>query len=88
MTTDWADPELWPSYGHGCWLCHLGGPEIRLSHTALCFHCFSRWFPGWEENRIWDWLIRQTEKAQRRVKEPECRQLVLILEIPEAVRCP
>jgi len=36
---------------------------VVLDHSACCFSCLCRAFPGWDDRRVADWLIRQAELA-------------------------
>jgi hypothetical protein len=64
---------------------------VRLSHTRICFSCLARSFPGWPDEWIQDWLLRQAaarlaQNARMERRQPEGWQLELRL--PEGNRDP
>lgn len=66
----WRDPEFWGPRGRGCARCHERPPVVwGLPCGALCFPCLAACFPGWDEERLIQWLggqqatrIRQEER--------------------------
>ena len=82
----WVGPEWRWLDGQGCWFCSWERPVVRLSHTRICFSCLSRSFPGWPDQRVAEWLIRQAaarlaQNARMERRQPEGRQLELRLEV-------
>jgi len=82
----WSGPEWDWLFGRGCFFCAWEAPVVRLSHTRCCFSCLCRSFPGWPDEWIRDWLLRQAaerlvQDARMERRQPEGRQLELRLEM-------
>jgi hypothetical protein len=58
----------------GCWHCGVNTPVVHLDIRhgrerwtdqpfarpyALCLPCLGLWFPGWDSDKVLDWLGRQ-----------------------------
>lgn len=79
----WEGPEWDHLWGRGCWYCPYEAPVVRLGRDvdrAACFSCLCRVFPGWGDQEVRDWLVRQAELAAARTRDPQeqGRQLELI----------
>ena len=56
----WRDPEFWGPQGRGCAHCHEHPAAVfGLPFGDLCFECLAAWFPGWDGERVIQWLGRQ-----------------------------